>query len=48
MLNTPLRKRLITRATINAYYRRMIYEEIAKLEGIQACRRTLKAAFEKE
>ena len=48
MLNTPLRKRLITRATINAYHRRMIYEEIAELEGIQACRRTLKAAFEKE
>ena len=26
----------------------MIYEEIAELEGIQACRRTLKAAFKKE
>jgi hypothetical protein len=34
MLNTPLRERLIAQATINAYYRRMIYEEIAELEGI--------------
>jgi hypothetical protein len=48
MLNTPLQKRLVTRATINAYHRRIIYEEIAKLEGIQAYRRTLNAAFEKE
>ena len=34
MLNTPLRKRLVARATINVYHRRIIYEEIAELEGI--------------
>jgi hypothetical protein len=48
MLNIPLQKRLIARAIINAYHRCIIYEEIAKLEGIQAYRRTLNAAFEKE
>ena len=48
MLNIPLRKRLVARTIIDAYHRRMIYEEIAELEGIQACRRTLNATFEKE
>jgi methylphosphotriester-DNA--protein-cysteine methyltransferase len=48
MLNTRLRKRLINRATANAFHRRLSYEEIAQLEGIRACRRTLTAAFEKE
>src|ERR1700761_7596153 len=35
------RQRLIQRATLDAAYRRMIFEEIAELEGIQACRRSL-------
>src|SRR5689334_18843245 len=48
MLNTRLRKRLNKRATANACHRRLSYEEIAQLEGIRACRRTLTAAFEKE
>jgi hypothetical protein len=48
ILNTPIRKRLIARATINIYHRRMLLEEVAKLEGVQACRRTLVTAFEKE
>ena len=45
MLTTIKRKRLIAKATQNAYYRRMTFEEIAHLEGIQACRRTLVKAF---
>lgn len=48
MLNTPIRKRLVNRATLDAFHRRMPYEEIAQIEGIQACRRTLIKAFEKE
>jgi transposase len=46
-LNTPLRLHLIQRATLNAYHRRLTYEEVANLKGIQACRRTLRAAFKK-
>ena len=45
MLTTIKRKRLVAKATQNAYYRRMTFEEIAHLEGIQACRRTLVKAF---
>jgi len=45
---TTDRKRLVAQATINIYYRRIIYKEIAKLEEIQACRCTLNVAFKKE
>jgi transposase len=45
MLTTIKRKRLIAKATQNAYYRRMTYEEVAQHAGIQACRRTLIKAF---
>lgn len=48
LLDTPIRKRLITRATINGYHRRLCFLEITELEGIQACKRTLVAAFKKE
>jgi AraC-like DNA-binding protein len=48
MLNTPLRLRLVQRATLDTRHRRLTYEQIADLEGIKACRRTLTAAFEKE
>ena len=37
-LTTQKRKRLITRATQDAFHRHMPYEEIAFLEGISACR----------
>ncbi len=47
-LDTPLRRRLTRRATLDAYHRRLTYEQVAELEGIQACRRTLIDAFEKE
>jgi hypothetical protein len=33
---------------MDTYHRRMMYEEVAQIEGIQACRRTLTTAFEKE
>ena len=48
LLDTPKRQRLVRRATIDGYHRRLSYPEIAALEGLQACRRTLTAAFEKE
>jgi hypothetical protein len=48
ILTTQKRKRLTARATLNAAHRRMTYEEIAEIEGIQACKRTLIKAFEKE
>ena len=47
-LDTPIRKRLIQRATIDRYHRKLCYLEVAALEGIQACKRTLQQAFEKE
>jgi transposase len=48
MLDIPLPLRLTRRATLNAYHRRLTYEEIADLEGIRAYRRTLTLALEKE
>jgi hypothetical protein len=48
ILDTPIRRRLVARATINAFHRRLPLEEIAQMEGIEACRRTLITAFEKE
>jgi transposase len=48
ILNTPIRKRLIQRATIDGYHRKLAYLEIAALEEISACKRTLQKAFEKE
>jgi hypothetical protein len=48
IIDTPKRQRLIKRATIDGYHRRLGYVQIATIEGIQACRRTLKAAFIKE
>jgi hypothetical protein len=38
----------VARATLNAEYRRLCFEAVAHLEGINACRRTLIKAFEKE
>ena len=40
-LNTPLRQRLVKRATIDGYHKRLYFLEIAALENIQACKRTL-------
>lgn len=48
LLTTQKRRRLVARATTDAFHRRMPVEEIAQIEGIQACRRTLLSAFEKE
>ncbi len=48
MLTTRKRHCLIQRATLDAFHRRMTYEEISQIEGISACRRTLTKAFEKE
>jgi transposase len=45
---TPIRKRLVARATINAEHRRKDFEEIAVLEGLDLDYRTIRAAFEKE
>lgn len=47
-LTTRKRRRLITRATQDAYHRRLSYLEIAKLEGLDACTRTLWKAFDQE
>jgi hypothetical protein len=47
-LTGQIRKRLVARATLNAAHRRMTYKEIAQLEGIQASRKALVAAFKKE
>jgi hypothetical protein len=48
IFNTPIQKRLIARAMINAYHRHILLEEVAELKGVQACRRTLITAFKKE
>lgn len=45
---TSTRKRLVKRATADAYHRRLPLEEIAQIEGVDACRRTLISAFRKE
>ena len=44
-LTSRIRKRLVARATLNAAHRRMTYKEIAQLEGMQASRKALVAAF---
>ena len=48
ILTTRKRRRLVQRATLDAFHRRLSYEEIAKIEGINVCRRSLFTAFEKE
>jgi transposase len=48
ILTTQKRRRLIKRATLNAEHRRKTLQEIAYLEGIQACNRALYKAFERE
>lgn len=48
MLTIHRRHRLINRATQDALHRRMPLEQIASIEGIQACRRTLFQAFKCE
>ena len=47
LLTTRKRKRLVDRATLDVFHR-LSYEEIAQIEGIQACSRSLKVAFENE
>jgi len=47
-ITDEVRERLVTRATLNAAHRRMTYQEIARLEGVQAGRKALMAAFKKE
>jgi hypothetical protein len=48
MLTTRKRRRLILRATQDAYHRRLTWQTVSQLEGIEACRRTLFKAFRKE
>ena len=48
LLNTPIRQLLVRHATENAEQRRKTREQIAHKLGIQACRRSLVKAFEKE
>ena len=43
-----IRHRLIARATLDAAHRRMTYNDIARLEGVQVGRKALVAAFKKE
>ena len=45
---TPIRQRLVQRATLNAEHRRKSFEEIAFLENLDLDHRTIRAAFEKE
>lgn len=48
MLTTQRRKRLILRATLDSFHRRLTLSEIADLEGIRASSRALSRAFERE
>ena len=43
-----IRERLVARATLDADHRRMTYSEIARLEGVEAGRKALVAAFKME
>jgi hypothetical protein len=43
-----VRQRLITQATLDTAHRRIMYKEIARLEGVQAGRKALRAAFKME
>jgi IS30 family transposase len=45
LLTIRRRSKLIKRATQDGFHRRLSYQAIAALEGIQACRRTLTRAF---
>ena len=47
-IDTPTRQRLIARAKLDRFHRRKPFEEIAFLEGVSACKRSLYKAFEKE
>ena len=47
-VRTSTRKRLIKRATINEFHRRLPLEDVALLEMVKGCRRTLIDAFRKE
>lgn len=47
-ITAKLRERLVARATLDAAHRRMTYKEIARLEGVQAGRKALMAAFKME
>lgn len=42
------RLRLVARATFDAFHRRLCYEEIARIDNIQVCKRSRISAFEKE
>jgi hypothetical protein len=48
LLTTGKRCRLVARATQDAFHRRLTFEEVAHIEGISVCRRSLTKAFEKE
>jgi hypothetical protein len=47
-ITNQVRQRLIARATLDAAHRRMTYKETARLEGVQAGRKALRAAFKME
>jgi hypothetical protein len=47
-IDTPTRQRLVARAKLDRFRRRKPFEEIALLEGVSACKRSLYKAFEKE
>ena len=47
-IDTPTRQRLVARAKQDRWHRQKPFEEIAFLEGISACKRSLLKAFEKE
>ena len=47
-ITSEIRERLIARATLDTAYHRMTYKEIARLEGVQASRKALMAAFKME
>ncbi|PSN59239.1 hypothetical protein BS50DRAFT_260293 [Corynespora cassiicola Philippines] len=47
-ITDKVRERLVARATLDANHRRMKYEDIARLEGVQAGRKALVAAFKME
>jgi transposase len=47
-ITDKIRRRLVARATLHAAHRRMKYEDIARLEGVQAGRKALLTAFRME
>jgi transposase len=47
-IDTPTRKRLVARAKRDRWHRQRSFKEIAYLEGISSCKRSLYKAFEKE